>query len=154
MRASTLDRKIMAEQVSAESLPVPEGFEKLNRGGPYFGALGPVYEKRIGEREAIFGVRISSGHLNGNGVAHGGMLATLADSVLGIAILRAHADKRIATVNLTTDFMEAAHPGDWVEAHVEIHRSGSRLAFAACFLQVGERRILRASGVFAMSAKV
>lgn len=141
------------EQIAAESLPVPEGFEKLNRGGPYFGALGPVYQKRINEREAIFGIHIRSGHLNGNGIAHGGMLATLADSFLGIAILRAHPEKRIATASLTTDFMEAAHPGDWVEAHVEIHRSGSRLAFAACYLQVGERRILRANGVFAMSPK-
>lgn len=141
------------EHVSTDSLPVPEGFEKLNRGGPYFGALGPVYIKKINERDAVFGIRIGSAHLNVNGVAHGGMLATLADSVLGIAILRAHAGKRIATVNLTTDFMEAAHPGDWVEARVEIHRSGRRLVFAACLLQAGERRILRASGVFAMSAK-
>lgn len=142
------------ERETAESLPVPEGFEKLNRGGPYFIALGPVYEKKTGEHDAIFGVRISPGHLNAGGIAHGGMLATLADSILGIAILRANRDKRIATVNLTTDFLEAAREGDWVEAHVEILRSGGRLAFADCVLQVGERRILRASGVFAMSPKV
>lgn len=141
------------EQAEASSLPVPEGFEKLNRGGPYFGALGPVFEKKINEREAIFGIHIRSGHLNGNGIAHGGMLATLADSYLGIAILRAHPDKRIATVSLTTDFMEAAHLHDWVEARVEIQRSGGRLTFAVCYLQVGERRILRANGVFAMSPK-
>lgn len=45
-----------------------------------------------------------------------------------------------------------AHPGDWVEAHVDVQRIGSRLAFANCYLMVGERRILRASGVFASSS--
>lgn len=141
------------EQPETDFLPVPKGFEKLNRGGPYFVALGPVYERNINEQEAVFGLHIRSDHLNGNGIAHGGMLATLADSFLGIAILRAHPDKRTATVSLTTDFMEAARPGEWVEASVEIHRSGGRLTFAVCSLYVGERRILRASGVFAMSPK-
>jgi acyl-coenzyme A thioesterase PaaI-like protein len=56
------------------------------------------------------------------------------------------------TVNLSTDFVAAAHPGDWVEAHIDIQRVGKRMAFANCYLQVGEERILRASGVFAVMA--
>ena len=38
--------------------------------------------------------------------------------------------------------------GDWIEAHVDIQKSGSRLAFANAYLVVGSERILRASAVF------
>lgn len=143
----------MKNAPGSDMLPIPDGYELLKRGGAYFEALGPVYAKKAGEHGLVIGLRIGSGHLNANGVAHGGMLATLADSALGIGILLVNDQKPLATVNLTTDFMEAARLGDWLEAHVEIQRVGGRLAFATCFLQVGERRVLRASGVFSMSGK-
>jgi acyl-coenzyme A thioesterase PaaI-like protein len=53
------------------------------------------------------------------------------------------------TVNLGTDFIDVARAGDWVEARVEVQKMGARLAFASCQLWVGEKRILRASGIFA-----
>jgi acyl-coenzyme A thioesterase PaaI-like protein len=56
----------------------------------------------------------------------------------------------MVTVSLTTDFADVARAGDWLEAHVDIQKVGSRMAFANCYLWVGERRILRASGVFAL----
>jgi acyl-coenzyme A thioesterase PaaI-like protein len=58
----------------------------------------------------------------------------------------------MVTVSLTTDFADAARDGDWVEARVDIQKIGTRLAFANCYLAVGARRILRASGVFAVVA--
>jgi acyl-coenzyme A thioesterase PaaI-like protein len=51
---------------------------------------------------------------------------------------------------MSCDFLEPAGPGDWMEAHVEISRNGSRMAFANCHLVVNGRRVLRASGVFAL----
>lgn len=41
-----------------------------------------------------------------------------------------------------------------MEARVDIQKIGKRLAFANCHLWVGERRILRASGIFAHVAPV
>ena len=60
----------------------------------------------------------------------------------------------MVTVSLTTDFIESAVPGDWVEAHVDVLRIGSRLAYANCHLLVGERRILSASAVFAVVPEI
>ena len=51
---------------------------------------------------------------------------------------------------MSTDFIETAKPGDWLEAHVDVIRVGGRLGYANCFLKVGERRIMRSSGTFAM----
>jgi hypothetical protein len=47
------------------------------------------------------------------------------------------------------DYAGSARVGDWVESQVEIHRMGARLAFANCYLVSGERRIVRASAIFA-----
>jgi len=52
-------------------------------------------------------------------------------------------------VNLTADFADVARDGAWVEARVDVQKLGKRFAFATCYLWVGDKRILRASGVFA-----
>ena len=125
---------------------VPEGFKVLHRGNsPFLSSLGTLYNK--GD---VIGLRIEEKHMNTRGVAHGGMLLTLADSALGIVIAMSQTPPRpMVTVNLTADFTGAAHAGDFVEARVDLQKVGKRLAFASCQLWCGERRILRASGIFA-----
>lgn len=137
---------------SADGFTPPPGFVLLRRGGPFMAGLGPLYCRRS-EGQIVIALRIDARHTNMRGIAHGGMLATLADGALGIGLTLASDDKvSFVTVNLSTDFVAAAHPGDWVEAHIDIQRVGRRMAFANCYLQVGEERILRASGVFAVMA--
>lgn len=137
---------------AAVTSAVPAGFELIDRGSPFLAMIGPVYGKKNAKGGMVFGVRVGPQHANVKGMAHGGMLVTFADSALGIAITIANDEKPMVTVNLSTDFVESAYPGDWVEAHVDIQRLGSRLAFANCYLMVGEKRILRASGVFAAAS--
>ena len=132
---------------------VPAGFTALRRGSSAFlSSLGTLYGKGEG-REIVIAMRIDERHLNTRGVAHGGMLVTLADSALGIVIsLSQQTAQPFATVNLSADFADAARAGDWVEARVDVQKIGKRLAFASCHLSVGDRRILRASGIFARAA--
>ncbi|MFC5478645.1 PaaI family thioesterase [Massilia suwonensis] len=129
---------------------VPAGFERLKRGGPYMASLGSLYCKRA-DGQITIAMRVGEQHTNMRGIVHGGALASLADSSLGLG-LALSCDNRhsFVTVNLSTDFLDAARPGDWVEAHVNISRIGSRVAFADCVLMVGDKRLLRASGVFAV----
>lgn len=76
---------------------------------------------------------------------------TLADSGLGYAVNHVRGGPlAVVTASLSTDFIGIAHLGDWIECHVDIDRIGARMAFASCHLKVGERKILRASGVFAI----
>jgi uncharacterized protein (TIGR00369 family) len=137
---------------SGAAFTPPPGFAVLRRGGPFMAGLGPLYCRRS-DGKIVIALCIDERHTNMRGIAHGGMLATLADGALGIGLTLACDDKvSFVTVNLSTDFVAAAHPGDWVEAHIDIQRVGKRMAFANCYLQVGEERILRASGVFAVMA--
>jgi acyl-coenzyme A thioesterase 13 len=134
----------------SEPLEIPQGFKVLRRGNsPFLSSLGQLYARKDGE-DLIIALRIVRQHLNTRGVAHGGMLVTLADSALGIVIASSHTPPQpMVTVNLTADFSDAAREGDWVEARVDVQKLGKRLAFANCNLWVGEKRILRASGIFA-----
>ena len=98
-------------------------------------------------------MRVERKHMNTRGVAHGGMLMSLADSALGIVLRMSQANPGpMVTVSLTADFVDAARVGDWVEVRVDVQKVGKRLAFANCQLWVGEKRILRASGVFSRVA--
>lgn len=133
--------------------PVPPGFEPLQRGGPYAAAMGPLYLRHDGNGSGdkiVIALRVEGRHTNMRGIAHGGMLASLADCALGIGLaLACDGRHSFVTVNLSNDFLDAAHPGDWLEGHVEVQRIGRRMAFANGWLQVGDKRILRTSGVFA-----
>jgi len=129
---------------------VPQGFEALRRGGPFLHHFGPIYSRTV-DGELVIALRVEEKHLNLRGIVHGGVLVTLADSALGIVLSSSTPTPQpMVTVSLTADFADAARLGDWLEAHVDIQKVGGRLAFANCYLRVGERRILRASGVFAV----
>ena len=134
----------------SDGADLPPGFKALQRGSsPFLSSLGPLYAKSEGS-SVVIGLRIEQKHLNTRGVAHGGMLVTVADSALGIVIAMSRSPPQpMVTVNLTADFADVARAGDWVEARVDVQKMGRRLAFASCHLWVGEKRILRASGIFA-----
>ncbi len=146
----------MNEEHMPADAAVPAGFERIAHGGPYFAALGPVYGKPVPGVDGlvVLGLRVQDKHTNVLGVTHGGMLATVADCALGMNVfLTRRPQQSMVTVSLTTDYLSSAKPGDWLEAHVTVRRQGARLAFAECLLQVDERVILRASGVFSVTGR-
>lgn len=127
---------------------VPEGFVPLQRTSPFSELLGPVYAKGSG-RDLSLGLRVERKHTNMRGQAHGGVLAALADMALGY-VLSSEGDPQrgFITASLTTDYAGSAKIGDWIYTRTDVQRRGRRLAFANCYVHVGEQRIVRASGVF------
>ena len=133
------------------SSSVPEGFVPLVPGGQWLAHAGPIYQRPGPGGTVVIALRIDRQHTNMRGIAHGGMLVTLADSALGRNLnLTRKTVAAMVSVNLSTDFIGAAKVGDWLEAHVEIRKHGARLSFAECQLRVGDKVIVRCSGVFAV----
>ena len=129
---------------------IPEGFIPLNRPSPFINTIGPVYIKNEGEAPVI-GLRIEDKHANTQGMAHGGVLASLADIALGYnLVFSTNPPRALVTVNLTIDFIGSARHGDWIEAYVEIQKQEGHTAFASVRLISGEKQIARASGIFLM----
>ena len=130
---------------------VPQGFEPIFRVSPISELLGPVYYKGSGY-ELSLGLRAQQKHANLRGSVHGGVLAAIADMALGYSLAFAEDPPMgLVTANLSIDYAGSAKIGDWMETRTDVQRRGGRLAFANCYIYVGEQRIVRASGVFLIS---
>jgi uncharacterized protein (TIGR00369 family) len=131
---------------------VPPDFQPLLRNSPALDLIGPLYSRgESGQR--VLGLRAEVKHCNSRGTVHGGILATLADVALGYAMAFASDPPRnLVTANLTLDYAGTAKAGDWLEAHVDIQKQGSRLSFANCYIVAEGERIVRASAVFLAAA--
>jgi acyl-coenzyme A thioesterase 13 len=130
---------------------VPQGFEPIFRVSPISELLGPVYYKGKGY-ELSLGLRAQAKHANLRGSVHGGVLAAIADMALGYTLAFAQDPPMgLVTANLSIDYAGSAKIGDWMETRTDVQRQGGRLAFANCYIYVGDQRIVRASGVFLAS---
>jgi uncharacterized protein (TIGR00369 family) len=133
---------------------VPAGFGPLFRSSPVIDLIGPVYSKGEGA-DLVLGLRVEQKHCNMRGILHGGILATLADVALGYTVaFSTKPPTGLVTANLTLDFAGTAKIDDWLEAKVDVQKKGGRLAFANCYISVGENRIVRASAVFVVAGEL
>jgi acyl-coenzyme A thioesterase 13 len=128
----------------------PPGFEPLFRTSPFLDLLGPFFMSKQEDGTFVVGLRVLPHHANGRGNAHGGLLMTLCDIALGYRTTSSREPRpMLTTASITTDFAGGARIGDWIEAHVDVHKVGARLAFANCYIMRDGERIAHASGVFA-----
>ncbi|MBM7061295.1 PaaI family thioesterase [Pseudomonas sp. UL073] len=126
--------------------PLPAGFAPLQTRAAFVHGCGGFL---LHEQLPILAMRVGAEPLNSVQIAHGGLLATLADCAFGAVLWRqlGGATPPI-TVNLNVDYLGAVRAGDWLEAHVEVDKVGGSFINASCRLKVGERLVLRANGIF------
>lgn len=127
---------------------IPDGFTPFAYTSAFLDAVGPLYEGVAADGTLRLGMRIEARHCNRRGFAHGGLLVTLADLILGYSLGRAGGQRGMVTVNLTTDFAGSAQLGQWVEASADIQKATGSLAFANCYVTADGQRVVRASGIF------
>lgn len=130
--------------------PIPDGFRPLERSSPFLDSIGPLYAEET--REGLrLGLWIEPRHCNQSGFAHGGLLMTLADLVLGKNVARVSGASRAVTVSLSFDFVGPVEQGVWLSADADVQRTGRQLGFANAYLSAKDKRIARASAVFAIT---
>ena len=131
---------------------IPEGFEPLPPSSPYVTRMGTLYFRTLENGVRVLALHVVNDHMNMHSIAHGGMLATLADSALGYNISRL-AQRGVVTAQMNLEFLSAVQEGDWLEAYVTMDKQGSRLIFASCELRVADRRVLKTTAIFAVRPK-
>lgn len=137
----------------SDTANLPEGFAPLFRTSPFLDRTGPFYSKGKGAGMVV-GLRVLEHHMNARGLVHGGVLMTLADIALGYSMATTgDPPLGLITSNLSADIAGSSKLADWIEARVDIQKIGRTLAFANAYLYVGEARIARVSGVFAVGRK-
>lgn len=92
----------------------------------------------IGERYAVMEVEVSDKHLNYFGGAHGGLIATLVDTVCFFPRPFLPSGRLVTTSNLNVNFVRAAGPGDRLSARSEIQHLGRRTASLTVKVTNGE----------------
>ena len=74
---------------------------------------------------------VGAGHLRSGGIAHGGVLATLLDTALGLsAASLAAAGMDVVTAQLNANFVRPARLGERLDARGEVQHAGRRTAVA------------------------
>lgn len=124
----------------------PEGFVFESGRGAYATHIGPFYLKR-NDNGFCRGFRVRPYHLNGHGIAHGGLLMTFADGLMGAAVWR-ETRSRAVTMRMTSDILAMVRPGEWVEGTAHVVRATRSVAFVEAEITSGARKVFAASAVF------
>lgn len=127
--------------------PERNGWTPRRSQGPFTQLVGPIWTRRETEGSAC-AFLAEERHANGRGVVHGGMLMSFADHALGWLVWDAVERRACATVSLNNQFIAAAKPGDWVEMRGRIVRKTRSLIFVQGAMNVGDRIVLTAEGIW------
>lgn len=128
------------------SSTTPAGYEPSPVLDGNFGqSLGPLYQRPDGGGYAF---RVGPEHRNSRGIAHGGVLMTIADQTLGLTVQRAIDGGPAVTVTLNCDFVDGAQAGDLIEIEAAVTRVTRSLVFVTGRLTSNGRTILTAAGIW------
>ena len=120
--------------------------DETNKG--FMKHLGGLELKQISEKQYEFIVEVKEMHLNTGKIAHGGFLASIADTGMGTAAHRVAGDKRCVTINLDMKFISAGQLGDKLKGDVKILKKTKTLVFLYCELKCNNKIITSASGIW------
>lgn len=130
-------------------MSIPSDFRRLPMpANPFIDANGPLYG-RMRDGQFTLGLLVETRHCNPGNMLHGGMVSTLADmTLLFVCMMQGNVNRFLVTVNMTTDFLAAAKPGDWVEGTGSVLRASKNFVFAQGLLSVQGQPIARINGIF------
>ena len=129
----------------------------ISGGGPFPDMAGPMFvtfDDLESDEPARFGLRILKQHCNAVDVAHGGMLASFADTALAQGLLSTgEIAFNCPTINLSVDYLSGAVLDEWLESRVKISHRTRRMAFMTAMIFAGDRPVVRANGLFKTAPK-
>jgi uncharacterized protein (TIGR00369 family) len=129
---------------------IPEGFSRHTRSSPLTAPWEPIYAKRTADA-VILALRLAEPHTNSRGLAHGGLITSLADNAMGLSCgYKLGEASRLITVSLSIDFIGPGKVGQWLEVETEVIKIGGTLCFAQCLVTADSAPCARASATFSV----
>jgi len=113
----------------------------------FAGLTGPFWTRAEGDSWA-YGILAEDRHTNPKGIVHGGMILTLLDNSMGLAVWRATNNRPHVTMQLNTQFIAAAHPGEFLEGRGEVLRITRSVVFVRGKITVGDRLVAAGDGIW------
>lgn len=123
---------------------LPVDFRLVNDGG-----IGEMLGREVlgydaASKTVRMGFTLGDVFLNFQGVIHGGIVATLLDTLCGVAIRLSYDPEKIAghvTLELKTSFLTAAYPG-YFTGEGQVLRLGKSVAFAQSMVFDAENKLI------------
>jgi uncharacterized protein (TIGR00369 family) len=128
--------KNTSKELNSERLNL---IKDLVNNSPYYKHIGMVLI-RFTENGCVMNMRINEEHSNIYGIAHGGALASLADSTCGLSLVVAlNEDEHTVTQNLFINYLRSVPPGVLTTKGRIIHRGKTAAVLEAdVFNESGE----------------
>jgi acyl-CoA thioesterase len=119
---------------------------------PFVDHVG-VQIKEMHEGSSLLTLNLAPCHFNSSGIAHGGVMFTLADTGMGAALMSAlHATETCATIEVKINYFRPVTEGLLVcRSHI-LYRGNSTASLEAT-LHLGEKIVCKAMGTFAIFPK-
>ncbi len=110
--------------------------------------VGDLSFKKINDTNFEFSIEVLENHLNTGRIAHGGFIATIADTGMGNAAHITAGNKRCVTINLDIKFISAGNLNDNLVGKVKILKKTNTLVFISSEIFCSDKIIANASGVW------
>ena len=108
-------------------------------------SAGPFFFKKLGD-DYVARFRAARKHMNAGGVMHGGCLMAFGDfSLFAIAHDGMEGEYGV-TVAFTSEFLDGALEGEYIEARGEVLRKGGSITFVRGLVTANGRPVLNFSG--------
>jgi len=82
-----------------------------------------------------FKVTVKEDWLNPLNILHGGIMVTLMDDAMGIAVYTLNQENRFASINLNTDFFKSVKEGEQIFIHSKIEKAGRQVVHATAYIE-------------------
>ena len=110
--------------------------------------IGDLSFKKIDESNFEFSITVLEKFLNTGGIAHGGFIATIADTGMGNAAHISAGNKRCVTINLDIKFISAGKLNERLIGKVKVLKKTKTLVFISCEIFGAEKIVATASGTW------
>jgi len=110
--------------------------------------IGDLSFKKIGDSDFEFSIKVLESFLNTGGIAHGGFIATVADTGMGNAAHIAAGNKRCVTINLDIKFISAGKLNEILIGKVKVLKKTKTLVFISSEIYASEKIVATASGTW------
>jgi uncharacterized protein (TIGR00369 family) len=110
--------------------------------------IGDLSFKKIDEINFEFNIKILENFLNTGGIAHGGFIATIADTGMGNAAHIVAGNKRCVTINLDIKFISAGKLNEKLLGKVKVLKKTKTLVFISGEIFASEKIVASASGTW------
>ena len=110
--------------------------------------IGDLSFQKINDTDFEFSIKVLESFLNTGGIAHGGFIATIADTGMGNAAHIAAGNKRCVTINLDIKFISAGKLNDKLIGKVKVLKKTKTLVFISSEIYAAEKIVATASGTW------